>query len=654
MFQSLIHRLSNKTDGRDKAPAEAALEDPFADPPDARRLPHLSLSTSVLGKVSSSTRAASLSSDELEHPPTSSAWQRPHPSPIRATPPNLAWLTRDEGEDSEDTDTNSEQFTPTMVRPPAPVAAHRPFQVHALSRSNSLPSSSTPMSSTPGSSPGPSTPKWSLRLQTNPAFAGSSQSLRLDSRHSSLGDEAYGGYSYPMVKQLSPILEQRSPESMRSNPLTRMSEHGVSSVYSQANRSPNGSQFSDITRPSPIFSNAHPFITRPLNRTISQTSSRTHVSTTSTLPREAPCIPPLDLRPSFSGPHPSSTYSSSGLSLRPLKSATTPTMPTIAGSEDDSSGGATVHDSNTSRNSRHADSFVTCTDAMESPAADYEISLDTPIGPANDVLVYPTADARRGASHNAISVHSSEHSASTDPEAARQVPSADPSSAHPSSARSISSGFIYQRWERDVALGPGSVTFPRLKAKKQRFAYTPACWMFWLCFLCPPLWFVGGWYITIFAEAYTFREPDEDWHWWGVRSRVSRKWKGKTRALELPQWVREKQQTSDGASSTGRALRGISYLYPFVARPIDPPPLQPSLGEKLLRTLGKVNRVFDRIPYVKLEVVDGEKETDRRMFDPWIQRCRYAWCWFFVLWCCVGVPALFIVRQYCTTCLRDV
>ncbi|KAG5219650.1 hypothetical protein IMY05_C4813000100 [Salix suchowensis] len=222
-----------------------------------------------------------------------------------------------------------------------------------------------------------------------------------------------------------------------------------------------------------------------------------------------------------------------------------------------------------SRYSLHADSFVTATDSMngseQSPRGEQRRPAYSAPALDMDITEVPTEEHQRSTPTPSLYENPFER------ESRRGAPTV---TREPSTSRSIpmsvtSSGFIMARWDRDASLGTGTVSFPRVK--KRRLAYTPACWMFWLCFLCPPLWFIGGWYITIFAEAYTFRDPDDDWHWWGVRQRAARKRRRKLQELQLPQWVRDKQQISDGASSTRRALRGISFLYPFVARPIDPP-----------------------------------------------------------------------------------
>ncbi|KAJ8517687.1 hypothetical protein ONZ45_g5158 [Pleurotus djamor] len=506
------------------------------------------------------------------------------------------------------------------------------------------PSTST---ATFSASPAPSTHKWGLRLQTDPALVGSTNSLGLDTRQASLAEE----YSYPLVKQLSPITEQDylSPApSQRTPPPGDTAELFTS--HSQSNRSPNGSQYSTITKPSPVYA---PFISRPLNRTLSQNSSRTHVSTNSTgapappvVPKDS-VLPPLDLKPHFPGPHPSSSYTVNGATLRPPKSATTPTMPTITGSSEEYPGSASTDDE---RYTLHPDSFLTA-DSMNEASSTPTPRGTRPEAPPMDMDIteVPTTEEHHTTSQPASLYENPFQGDHRGGRSGRTVSLAGSAPLSPTE-----SGFIHTRWDRDVALGSGGVAFPRVK--KQRLSYTPACWMFWLCFLCPPLWFVGGWYITIFAEAYTFRDPEDDWHWWGVRKRDARKRKKQMQQAQLPQWMLEKQQTSDAASSTRRALRGISYLYPFVARPVEyPAPRGPFMSAtmRILSTLGKANRIFDKIPYVKLVEVDGERESERRIFDPWIQRCRYAWCWFFALWCFVGVPTLFIIRQYCDTCLRS-
>ncbi|KAF8958973.1 hypothetical protein BDZ97DRAFT_1840106 [Flammula alnicola] len=76
-----------------------------------------------------------------------------------------------------------------------------------------------------------------------------------------------------------------------------------------------------------------------------------------------------------------------------------------------------------------------------------------------------------------------------------------------------------------------------------------------------------------------------------------------------------------------RSLRGISFGYPFIARPPTsqdssapagvPSQSSPSVFGRILK---RPNRVLDLLYGVKLM----EWTTD---VDPWIQRCRYVFCY---------------------------
>ena len=111
----------------------------------------------------------------------------------------------------------------------------------------------------------------------------------------------------------------------------------------------------------------------------------------------------------------------------------------------------------------------------------------------------------------------------------------------------------------------------------------------------------------------------------------------------LPRWVAEKQSTDDGRmrlNDPKRSLKGILFGYPFISRPpsssqgstlssSSTPPGSSSLSvtRRVLNWIEKPNRILDQLYGVKLREVRGRPESGRRMFDPWIQRCRYAFCW---------------------------
>jgi hypothetical protein len=112
----------------------------------------------------------------------------------------------------------------------------------------------------------------------------------------------------------------------------------------------------------------------------------------------------------------------------------------------------------------------------------------------------------------------------------------------------------------------------------------------------------------------------------------------------LPRWVAERQSTDDGRmrlNDPKRSLKGISFGYPFIPRlPYSRPQESTvssstaaagssslSVKKRVLMWIEKPNRVLDQLYGVKLREVRGRPESGRRMFDPWIQRCRYAFCW---------------------------
>ena len=243
-----------------------------------------------------------------------------------------------------------------------------------------------------------------------------------------------------------------------------------------------------------------------------------------------------------------------------------------------------------------------------------------------------------------------------------------------SQAQSTNESFIARRWERDAALGSGAA--PTFRAKRQWITVTPAFWAFWLGFICPVLWLVGGWHFTNFGEQpprLTFWEFYFNAGYWKEKFCGGRNKKRDLMVMNttmmgmsaagghgvpgstgieggggpgkaavclgppLPRWVAEKQASEDGRARLNdpkRSLRGISFGYPFISRPVQCS--ERRSGSWFARTfkaaVSKPNRVFDHLLYgVKLKEVRGRPESGRRMFDPWIQRCRYALCYAGVL-----------------------
>jgi hypothetical protein len=210
---------------------------------------------------------------------------------------------------------------------------------------------------------------------------------------------------------------------------------------------------------------------------------------------------------------------------------------------------------------------------------------------------------------------------------------------------SASESFITRRWDRDHERGiptRQSITTIFLQAKKQQGLgkVTPGFWAFWLGFLCPVLWLVGGWHFTSMGEqpakmgAWEFYFSG-GWKECCVR-RKRRVAKGKHREdfPPLPRWIAAKQSSDGGRARLNdpkRSLRGISFGYPFVSRP---PPGSERRRGSAVRLVEKPNRLLDQMYGVKLREVRGRPESGRRMFDPWVQRCRYAFCY-----ACAGLAA---------------
>lgn len=303
-------------------------------------------------------------------------------------------------------------------------------------------------------------------------------------------------------------------------------------------------------------------------------------------------------------------------------------MPTITGSSG-SEGYIDDEYGDDDLESLHAESFVTASDAIG------ERVPPTPVCEEDTTDAHSHVDAERSRTTSLPSVHSGQ------------------------SRPSASESFISRRWDRDAGLGSGVVTF---RAKRQWISSTPAFWAFWLGFICPFLWLVGGWHFTRFGEQpprLTFWEFYFNAGYWKERLCAGKRPKPLPQGASmitvtpaehhpLPKWVAEKQSSDDGRARLNdpkRSLRGISFGYPFIPRPVQLvprglPAWNIRLARRIFGIIQKPNRIFDHFYGVKLKEVRGRPESGRRMFDPWIQRCRYAFCYALVL-LCVGL---------CTAC----
>ncbi|CAK5263715.1 unnamed protein product [Mycena citricolor] len=166
---------------------------------------------------------------------------------------------------------------------------------------------------------------------------------------------------------------------------------------------------------------------------------------------------------------------------------------------------------------------------------------------------------------------------------------------------------------------------------------TPAAFLFCLGFLCPPCWWIGGYYVLFFTEVPPQRTLWEHYvtetRWWGDltcgvwranlcrRNRLQRK---PEKPLLLPRWV--------AANNTSASLTGISYYYPFVSRPaprLDESGRAPSPQSVFAVVVRRLNAWIDYATFSRFEEVKRARESPLRIIDPWIERCRRAFCY----WC---------------------
>ncbi|KAG5639752.1 hypothetical protein H0H81_000032 [Sphagnurus paluster] len=553
--------------------------------------------------------------------------------------------------------------------PPAVIRLPSQTKRYANSRTMSSPSPTSPafdssFSSTSSTLSGgnrPESPKRNLKLNTTPVLSQSTHSFH-NSRSQTAGiTDVYGhAYNYPMARQLSPIVEQDyiTPASLRHpKPLPSGSGSGsgrngsTHTISNTRNPSPAGSQTSEIPRPSPNCSSSNILITRQLNRTISQSSSSSSNARGSPAKSpEPPHIPPLNFSPAFPGLHRPSQESIGGLSLRPHRSAAmlNAPMPTIAGSSESH---GYINEDNDHDHEIEEDAAYTGEDLESLHAESFITTSDAPAPQPIATEPIETADLSWRAPSDGSRSQGS----------ARYVVPPTPATGAPP----LSESFIGQRWDRDAALGSGVVTF----RAKPTAAATPACWAFWLGFFFPILWLIGGWHFTRYGEQPPRVSFWEFYFYKALCCCGGRRngpgddgGKGKGRDVQdggierppqprVPRWVTEKQSSDDGRmrlQDPKRSLRGISFGYPFVARPVSmrrsflqaqqPEAWSKRATRRVLHVLQKPNRLFDHFYGVKLREVRGRPESGRRIFDPWIQRCRYAFCYGLIL-LCVGLCA---------------
>ncbi|KAI9056355.1 hypothetical protein FKP32DRAFT_1670206 [Trametes sanguinea] len=354
------------------------------------------------------------------------------------------------------------------------------------------------------------------------------------------------------------------------------------------------------------------FLNRPLKRSTSQTSTSTFRSNISIA---APAIPPLDLRPNF--------QNAMGVQHAPRKSRLAPpTLPTVVGSPRQPNKVSVIYEDGSSA---RTGSFMTAP-SLNTPDAE----PDSPIFVARDYAASTVTDGTDTEETDATQRPS--RRALAFPDGLLDVPLNDAefgmrptsrTSLRPSTpsgslsterrsfgrpSRSISPGtesFLQRRWLKGMSFGSDRFVLPSF-AQKRRRKLSHACILFWLGFVAPWCWLIGGWLLTSTGEVGSDGLSAETgpvlplWH------KERKKGSGTGRRGSEKEKKRENEDLSVPEKVKGAAERRIKSKswYPLVAPSLES--LAPST------TSGISTRELKRCLPTSSTV------------DPWIHRCRIA------------------------------
>ncbi|KAL1731592.1 hypothetical protein EV714DRAFT_271617 [Schizophyllum commune] len=181
---------------------------------------------------------------------------------------------------------------------------------------------------------------------------------------------------------------------------------------------------------------------------------------------------------------------------------------------------------------------------------------------------------------------------------------------------------IEHRWDKVGADLPYVLTAPRPPtARAHRRRWTPAQVLFFLGFLFPAFWLIGGWLFTLRGEIPAYRCAPRDGAKRGsggsVFSCIRERRKKQPKELVLPRW-RERADSPGlsmpvGEKETRKTGAHVICRYPYVERRVVADILTPSEAG------------------VDAITVSARPEWTRRVIDPWIIRCRLALWYFSVL-----------------------
>ncbi|OSC99696.1 hypothetical protein PYCCODRAFT_804175 [Trametes coccinea BRFM310] len=420
------------------------------------------------------------------------------------------------------------------------------------------------------------------------------------------GESTRSTRSQSVPKQLSPIHE--------TQPYQRQMKLSTDS----APRTPDSTRTFD--RIGGSHSPAHSaFLNRPLKRSTSQTSTSTFRSNVSIA---APAIPPLDLRPNFQnamgvqhGPN------SPALLSAPRKSRLAPpALPTVVGSPRQVNKVSVIYEDGSSA---RTGSFMTAP-SLYTPDAE----RDSPIFVARD---YAASTNTEGTDTEETDATQRPSRSPALPEGLLDVPLDDAemglrptsrASLRPSTPGSLSTerrsfvrpsrstspgteSFLQRRWLKGMSFGSDRFVLPP-SAQKGKRKMSHACILFWLGFIAPWCWLIGGWLLTSRGEVGSDGLSAEIgpvlplWH----KGRKRGSGSGQHRAVKAKKSENETLSVPEKVKDAAERRIKAKSWYPLVAPSLES--LAPST------TSGISTRELKRcLP-------------SSRGVDPWIQRCRVA------------------------------
>lgn len=505
--------------------------------------------------------------------------RRPPPIPNPSGPPNISWIS------------DPSRLTHAASAPIIGRSASSP-----LARAAQTPSPSPIQGRT-----------YSTHLQ-----ARSTHSLRLDYRRVSPISTANPFVTPP--QSLSPIREQRSPElrPVRLTPISPTREVDVTEDFGARNS------------PAASYHSSSYFISRPLKRSISQSSANTFGSSVSAV---APSIPPVDLRPPFSVPY----------------TARSGPLPTIAasvhrGSEEDGDRDSTASFVTAPTVYTYASSTPSLLTRADKEGEDEEDDIgtvrDRHSGQRNSAVrsSVVSSDPQRGLYHLSLVAQPSTTSFQSSllrPPSPRhhssslRAPSPTPS-AQTGTGRSVtedpsrSSLFIDKRWHdcKDASYSSTHVEIAPPLAKCNSLERRAPRMLFYLGFVLGPwCWLIGGWLLESYGDL-----------------RIAAKEKGKQSGDLEGQHTRQekadKNKDHDGAKLRGKEngkrylplwLRSASKSTPKLkVYPIFAPPADSAIFLNLEREAGAFK---EGSPRARLHRLSALTNADA---DTWVRRCRVA------------------------------